>query len=138
MGIGIATPVRNALADAAAAKFDAGPGAATIEVRTGGKPANPQAAATGTLLFTFTLADPSWGVAAAGVATLDATPVIVAVAVAAGTAGWWRAKDSTGATVMDGTAGITGSGADLILDNTTVAIGQNINLTAGTMTEPES
>jgi len=136
MAIGLATPTRNANTDATTARFDAGPGAATIEVRTGGKPANPQAAPTGTLLFTFTLADPSFSVAAVGVATLDATPVITAVAVAAGTAGWWRAKDSTGATVMDGTAGVAGT--DMILDNATVAIGQNINLTAGTMTTPET
>lgn len=137
MAIGLATATRNAMADAYTGRFDAGPGAATIEVRTGGKPANPQAAATGTLLWTFTLADPAWGAAVTGVATLDATPIITAVAVAAGTAGWWRAKDSTGATVNDGTAGITGSGADMILDNTTVAIGQTVNLTAGTATQPE-
>jgi len=135
MTIGLATPTRNANADATAARFDAGSGAATIEIRTGGKPANPQAAATGTLLATFTLNDPAWGAAAVGVATLDTSPTITTTAVAAGTAGWFRAKDSTGATVLDGTAGT--SGTDLIMTNAAVTNGQVLNLIAGTITQPE-
>lgn len=135
MAIGLATPTRNALVDAAAARYDAGAGAATVEVRTGGKPANPQAAATGTLLGTFTLNDPSWAAAAAGSAALDVTPGISFTGVAAGTAGWFRVKDSTGATVMDGTCGTVG--ADMIMSSTSVSIGQVVNLTAGTMTQPE-
>ena len=136
MAIGLATPTRNANVDATAARFDAGAGAATVEVRTGGKPANPQAAATGTLLGTFTLNDPSWAAAVAGSAALDVTPGISFVGVAAGTAGWFRVKDSTGATVMDGTCGT--NNADMILSSTSVSIGQVVNLTAGTMTQPET
>lgn len=136
MAIGLATPTRNANVDATAARFDAGVGAATVEVRTGGKPANPQAAATGTLLGTFTLNDPSWAAAAAGSAALDVTPGISFTGVAAGTAGWFRVKDSTGATVMDGTCGTVS--ADMIMTSTSVSIGQVVNLTAGTMTQPET
>lgn len=136
MAIGLATPTRNANVDATAARFDAGAGAATIEVRTGGKPANPQAVATGTLLATFTLNDPSWGAAVAGSAALDVTPGLSAVGAAAGTAGWFRVKDSTGATVMDGTCGTIGT--DMIMTSTSVSVGQVVNLTAGTMTQPET
>lgn len=136
MAIGLATAVRNAAADAVAARFDAGAGAATIEIRTGAKPANPQAAATGTLLATFTLNDPAWGAAVTGVATLDVSPAISTTAVAAGTAGWFRAKDSAGATVVDGTAGT--SGTDMILTNAVISNGQVLNLILGTMTQPET
>lgn len=136
MAIGLPTAVRNALADAFVARVDAGAGPGTIDVRTGGKPASPNDAATGTLLCTFVLADPSYGASANGVATLDATPVLTTVGAAAGTAGWWRMKDSAGNTVADGTAGGSGSGADMILDNPVIAIGQTINITAGTVTQP--
>lgn len=135
MAIGLDVPTRNAVVDAVAGRFDAGSGAATIEVRTGGKPATPASAATGTLLVTFTLADPAWGGASAGSASLDVSPAISATAVAAGTAGWFRAKDSTGATVLDGTAGGSGSGADMILSNATITNGQVVNLISGTMNQ---
>lgn len=133
MAIGLDVPVRNALVDTAAGKFDAGPGAATIEIRTGGKPATPATAATGTLLATFTLNDPSWGGASAGSATMDVSPTVTTNAVAAGTAGWFRAKDSTGATVLDGTAGA--SGTDMILTNPVITNGQVLNLISGTMNQ---
>jgi hypothetical protein len=138
MATRLPTATRNAATNAVTAQFDAGPAAATIEVRTGAQPASANDAATGTLLATWTLADPSWGASVTGTAPLDATPVITTAAVAAGTAGWWRAKDSTGATVVDGAAGGTGSGAELILDNPVIAIGQTLNLTAGTLTTPAS
>lgn len=136
MAIGLATATRNAAADAVAGRFDAGAGAATIEIRTGAKPANPQAAATGTLLATFTVNDPAFGAAAVGIATLDVSPAISTTAVAAGTAGWFRVKDSTGATVVDGTAGT--SGTDMILTNAAITNGQVLNLIAGTITQPET
>lgn len=138
MTIGLATATRNANADATAARFDAGSGAATIEIRTGGKPANPQAAATGTLLATFTLNDPAFGAAVTGTATLDITPALSTNAVAAGTAGWFRAKDSAGATVLDGMAGAAGAGIDLVLSNPVIANGQVLNLIAGTIVQPET
>lgn len=136
MALGIPTGVRNALADAFAARADAGAGPGTIDVRTGGKPASPNDAATGTLLATFTLADPAYGAAVNGVATLDATPILTTTALAAGTAGWWRMKDSSGNSVGDGTAGGPGSGADLIWDNAVIALGQTLNITAGSVTQP--
>lgn len=133
MAIGLDVPTRNASVDAVAGRFDAGSGAATIDIRTGGKPATPASAATGTLLATFTLNDPSWDGAAAGSAALDVSPAVSTTGVAAGTAGWFRVKDSTGATVLDGTAGT--SGTDMILSNASISIGQTINLVAGTMSQ---
>lgn len=136
MTLGIATGVRNALVDAFTARVDAGSGAGTLDVRTGSKPASPNDAATGTLLATFTLADPSYAAGSNGVATMDTSPILTTTAVAAGTAGWWRMKDSAGNTVGDGTAGATGSGADLVWDNAVIANGQTLNITAGSVTQP--
>lgn len=138
MATRLPTATQNSITDDVVALFDAGVGAATIDVRTGAQPATANDPATGTLLFTWTLADPSWSASAAGVATLDATPVISTVGLAAGTAGWFRAKDSAGNTVLDGSAGATGSGAQLELDNPVIAIGQTVELTAGTLTTPAS
>lgn len=138
MATRIPTTVRDAVTNLVTARFDAGAAAATIEVRTGAQPASANDAATGTLLVTWTLADPSWGASATGAAALDATPVITALGVAAGTAGWFRALDSNGNTVLDGSAGAVGSGAQLELDNPVIAIGQTVNLTAGTLTTPAS
>ncbi len=135
MALTLGTALRNAMADAAGDRFDAGSGPATIQVRTGSKPANPQASATGTLLFTFTLQDPAWGAASNGVKTLDNTPVSSPVAVSTGTAGWFRVLDSNSLAVLDGTVGT--SGTDMIMDNPAVVTGQTINLNSGTLTQPE-
>ena len=56
---------------------------------------------------------------------------------AAGTAGYFRIKDSTNTTChMQGTVTLTGGGGDMTMDNTNIASGQSItvnsfNLTAG-------
>lgn len=130
------TAARNASVASITALVDAGVGAGKIELRTGSQPASANDAASGTLLATWTLADPAWGSPSTGAAALDATPVITTTAVAAGTAGWFRMMDSANATVIDGSAGGPGSGAQLILDNPVVAVDQTLNLTAGTMTQP--
>ena len=135
MATRLATSARNAACDAIVDLLDAGAGAATIQVRTGAQPANPNAAATGTLLVTFTLADPAFGAAAAGVATLQGTPR-AAVGVAAGTAGWFRALDSNGNAVFDGSVGATGSGEQLELNTTTVSVDLDMEITGGTFTMP--
>lgn len=135
MAFRIPTAARNAACDAVVDLLDAGAGAATIEVRTGSQPASANDAASGTLLATFTLADPAFGGAASGVATLASAPRTTTGA-AAGTAGWFRAKDSTGATVFDGSVTATGGGGDLTLNTTTISIGLTVELTSGTVTMP--
>jgi len=125
---------RNELVDLSTAKWDVGSGAATIQVRNGVKPAATSDAATGTLLATFTMSDPAWGAAASGVATLDITPAISTTGVAAGTATWARVIAPDGSVVVDLTAGA--SGQDLNFDNPVIAIGQTVNLTVGTVTQP--
>lgn len=132
----LSTAARNAAANAIVALVDAGPAAGTLQIRTGAQPASANDAPTGTLLATFTLADPAFGAAVLGVATLDATPTLSTVGVADGTAGWFRIADSTGATVGDGAVGTVGQ--QLNLNTTTISTGLTVEITAGTATMPAS
>lgn len=135
MAIRIPNTLRNAACDLVVDALDAGAGAATVEIRTGSQPATADTAVSGTLLATFTLADPAFGASSSGTATLASTPRSTTGAVA-GTAGWFRAKDSTGATCFDGSVTATGGGGDLQLNTTTVSVGVALDITAGTVTMP--
>lgn len=138
MATRLSTASRNAATNAVAGLVDADVGAGTIQIRTGAQPASANDPATGTLLATITLADPSFGAAALGVATLDATPVLSTTGVAAGTAGWFRVLDNSGDTVADGAITATGGGGELELNTTTISIGVTVEITAGTLTTPAS
>lgn len=116
----VLTPIRNAI--------DAGAGPGTIKIYTGSMPANPDAAATGTLLGTLTFSDPCGTVAAGGPLTMsDITQD--ASADADGTAAWARVADSTGAAVMDINVSATGGSGALQLNTTTVVAGGPIQVT---------
>jgi hypothetical protein len=136
MALSLATTARNAMCDALVDLIDAGAAAGTIQIRTGTRPANPNTAATGTLLATVTLIDPAFGSAASGVATLS-DPVAV-TAVATGTATWFRALDSNSNAVMDGDVTATGGGGDLTLATTSITSGLSVDITGGTVTVPVS
>lgn len=136
MATRIPTAVQNAIADLVVARVDAGASAGTLNIRSGAQPANANAAASGTLLATVTLADPSFAAAVLGVATLDATPTLTTVGLAAGTAGWFRVLDSNGVTVFDGAVTVTAGGGELELNTLTISVGLTVDITAGTLTEP--
>lgn len=130
---------RNAAVDAIVDRLDAGAGAGTVKIYTGAQPATADDAATGTLLVTITCdAVAVFGAAAAGVATADVSPQPTGVAVAAGTAGWFRAEDSTGVDCLDGNVTATGGGGDMEINNTSIAVDQDVNITAWTVTAPAS
>lgn len=114
-------------------KLDAGAGAATIEIRSGTQPADPDTAATGTLLATLTFTDPSAPAASAGVTTMS-TITEDASADATGTASWARAKDSTGAAVFD--CDVSTSGATINLNTTAIVAGGPVRITSFTVTQP--
>ena len=136
MTIRFSTGLRNNLVGALgfAATFEKG----IIEIRTGTQPTTADAAPTGTLLGTMTLASgaftpgsPTNGLTFAAPAggAVSKTGTWSFVGVAAGTAGWFRLKgnaadaDALSTTLprMDGS--IATSGADLNLSNITIAIG---------------
>lgn len=107
-----------------------------LYIYTGSVPANCAASATGTLLNAVSYALPSDWLAAAssGTKSIAGSPWTLTAA-AAGTAGYFRILDSTGTTVhIQGTITATGGGGDMILDNTSIAVGQIINITTFTLT----
>lgn len=102
----------------------------TLYIRTGAQPASANSAASGTLLvqmdgLTFTAPT-------TGSKSLSAT--VPGTAVAAGTAGWGRYSDGT--INVDGTVGITGSGADFIISSTAIAINDVVTVQTMSFTTP--
>jgi hypothetical protein len=138
--ISISDAAQNAACNAIVDLIDAGAAAGTIDIRTGSKPADPNDAATGTLLATVPFNDPAFGNSGAtvvGQADLAGTlPLEDASPDASGTAGWFRAKDSNGNAIFDGTVGTSGSGADMIVNTTTVTAGVPFRITSGSFTIP--
>lgn len=138
MATKISTAAAKAACDAVVDLLDGGSGAGYIEIRTGSQPATVATAASGTLLGTLTLSDPAFGnattaspsVATASAITSDTT------ADATGTAGWFRAYDSAGTAVIDGSVTATGGGGDLTLDSTSIVAGGTIAMSAWTVSHP--
>ena len=130
----LATATRNALADAFDDAVNAGSGAATIKLYSGTQPADANTGLSGnTLLATFTLDDPAFGASSSGVITLAGVPRTTTGA-AAGTATWARCETSTPGTVFDCDVGT--ASATLILNTTTISVGVDVSITAGTITMP--
>lgn len=134
MTVRVATNARNAALTAVAARADLGSGAATLKVYTGSQPATADTTASGTLLVTFTMADPCFETAASGAMDFDAAPDLTATAAASGTAGWARLADSDGNTVLDGSVGT--SGADFTISSASIVAGQTITFASGSVTFP--
>lgn len=95
------------MCDAIVDLADAGAGAATIQIAT---------AAFASILATITCADPAYGAASSGVATLLSTPLQDTSADNTGTADVWRLRDSNNVVVFDGPVA-TSSGGDINLSN---------------------
>lgn len=136
MTLRISTSVRDAMVNAARLLVDAGSAAGKIRVYTGAQPASVATAASGTLLVDIPFADPSFGASAIGSAAADVTPVLTALAVASGTAGWFRILDSDNNALIDGSVTATGGGGDLTMSTTTVTSGLSVSVTALMLTEP--
>ena len=134
MTIRLSAAIRNGALSLVNDAVNAGATAGQLRMYTGGQPSSPDSAASGTLLATFTLADPAFEAPTAGTMVLDADPDIVATAVASGTAGWMRFVSSTGTAVMDGSVGT--SGADFIVNTTSIVSGQNVTLVAAQINFP--
>ena len=103
---------------------------ALINIYTGTQPANANTAiSTQTLLVSLPISG-SFGTDSNGTITLSS--VTSANATATGTATFFRIFKSDGTTVvMDGSVGT--SGADMNLDNTSIATGQTVTITSGTI-----
>jgi hypothetical protein len=118
-------------------KFLAGNGAIQIFIYTGAQPATGDATATGTLLCTFS---GMFVMATGAILSLDTFMSTVTVpASATGTAGWCRMSfpsTSYGTAVIDGSVGISGSGATFIISSTDITSGEEITISSIAITLP--
>jgi hypothetical protein len=106
--------------------------AATIEIRTGTKPATPETAASGTLLATVAI---SGSFTSTGGVLTAANPAAVTIA-ADGTAGHFRLKTSGGTAKIDGTVTATGGGGDMTLATLALSSGATLDLGVPSITVP--
>lgn len=104
--------------------------AATIEIRSGTKPATPETAASGTLLATVTI---SGSFTSTGGVLTAADPAAASV-VASGTAGHFRVKTSGGTAKIDGLVGTSGS--DMNLSTVSLVSGGTVDLGVPSFTVP--
>lgn len=132
MAIQLATLTRNARLDAIETEVGTTP---VLKLFTGAQPANCAAANSGTELWSETCPSDWMAAASGGSKALSGT--WQAAAIATGTAAHFRLYASDGTTCkMQGSVGI-GTG-DLQLDNTSLATGQSVTITAFTLTDANS
>jgi hypothetical protein len=124
MALGYVTSVRNARLDAVNTALNAGAGAGLLRIYDGSRPATGGTPTT--LLAELTFSDPAAPAASGGVLTFSAITADSS-ANATGTATWWRGVDSTGAAVVDGNCGTSGS--DMNLNSTSITAGVQVSAT---------
>lgn len=133
----VAKAAAKAALDAVVDLIDGGTAAnPRVWIYSGAQPASPDAAAgTGTKLADIDLGTAAaFGAAATGtgteagyvVATLANVPVTDTSADATGTAAWFRAVDKDDTPIISGSVGT--ATADMIIDNASIAAGQNVKL----------
>jgi hypothetical protein len=122
---------RNARLDA----FETAVGTSAImKFRTGAQPATCATADSGTVLATLSLPS-DWMAAASGGSKAKSGTWEDTSADAAGTIGHYRIYASDGTTCHEqGSVTITGSGGDITVDNTNVAVAQLVTVTGYTKT----
>lgn len=122
--------IRNTAVDAYTALWAAG----TLKIYTGAQPADPDDAASGTLLATIDLPNPAFAAAAAGVAAKSGVWSVVAADT--GTAGYARMTNAAGTKWIDISIG-EGAG-ELSLDETDIVVGNNVLVNTFTVTMPDA
>lgn len=132
MSVNFSVAVRNARLNAI--ETEAGT-SAILKVRSGAKPTACADADAGTVGATMNLPADYFADAASGekakAGTWEDTAGDAAI-----TAGHWRLYKSDGTTcVAQGTCSGTGGGGDMELDNTSIAVGQKVTVTAFTLTD---
>lgn len=134
MALQLSTEVRNARLDAIESTIGTAPILRIYDL-TAGAPADCAAAITATVLAEMTLPS-DWMAAAASGAKALAGAWQDLSANAAGTADFFRILDSGATTThLQGTVSGAGGGGDLELDNASIAAGQQVTITAFTLTD---
>ena len=131
MSLQYSVSVRNAKLDAVETAVGT---SAILKIRAGSVPANCAAADSGSVLATLSLPSDWMAAASSGSKALSGTWQDTS-ADATGTAGHFRIYASDGTTChIQGTITATGGGGDMTIDNTSIAAGQQITVTAFTLT----
>jgi len=126
MAITLTTAAKNTVNDALTALVDAGAGTeGKMVIKDGGA----------VTLVEILFANPAFGASAAGISTLNGTP-LTGIATATGTAATFEVTDTDGTVVYSGTVGIAGSGADAIIDSTSISTSDTVQLNSHTITAP--
>ena len=112
--------------------FDGG----TLEIYTGGQPADPNSAPTGTLLCTITLPNPAFGAASAGV--IAKSGIWSDTAVDTGTAGWARFISADTNKTFDVLCTDSPGDDDLLINGVDITVGNTVTVVSLTITSPES
>lgn len=122
--------VRNAFLDSIESTAGTSP---KLQIRTGAAPADCAAADSGTLLAEITCPSDWMAAASGGIKVLSGSWTVAASG--AGTAGHYRLKNNAGTTCHEqGSITATGGGGDMTVDNTSIASGQTVTITAKTLT----
>lgn len=109
---------------------------AILRIYSGAAPTQVSDAQTGTKLAEFTLASDWAGNAAGGVKAMTGTPLST-TGITNGTAGHYAIYASDGVTCHErGSITVTGGGGDMTIDNTSIASGQTVKITAFQKTMP--
>jgi hypothetical protein len=127
MAITMNTNLKNDLLDGIDTVFNSG----TLEIRTGSPP-GAGTAATGTVLVTIALPADAFAAASSGTKAKAGTWQDLS-ADASGTAGHFRLVNAAGTRVLEGTVTQTGAGGDMTLDNTNIAVGQQVTVSSFTL-----
>lgn len=123
MAVTYTTAVKTARMNAVKDQIDAGDGAGKLEIGTSGM---------ASVLATITLDDPC-GTVTNGVLTFSSMPRSDTSADASGTAAAARIRDSNNTDVVTGLT-VGTSGADIILDSTSITAGQTVTINSATIT----
>jgi len=115
MALGYAMDLRNARLDLVRDRIDADTDPGTIKIYSGTRPATGAAITSQVLLVTGTFDKPSAPDAVDGV--LEFEDITYTNGITDGMATWARIEDGDGAFVADGSVGIAGSGADVIINS---------------------
>lgn len=134
----LGTSARDAACDAIVDLLDGG----DIEIRTGAAPADPQTAASGTLLATLTFGTPAFDDAGSSGGNSDGQATAETItsdsdADASGNAGHARLKTSGGTAVIDCSAGDSGDSPELEFDNKSIVAGGVVAISSLTITVAE-
>lgn len=107
---------------------------AKLQIWSGAMPASAATAPSGTKLVEMALGSDYMSNASNGVKAKTGT--WSGSGLAAGTAGYFRIVDSTGATChIQGTITATGGGGDMTLDNTNIAVNQSVVVSTFQLTD---